>query len=296
MTTAAVVPFPRDASTRYAAATRGLAFHLWVLRYGSNATKTAETLAADPEAEAPTRQSIDHWVEADRWHERADDELRAIAPDLLSRDVQELALTRGTAVTWLRDAVEGRIPAQEITAPTVNLAFGAVNRTGISEREPATIEASAPARLTRDELCAMTLEQMQNAWSSGAPAGDGLGPRQPLHHNQVKYYQRPEQRPGPGGGQLPIGGNRYGQSHQQQRQGQGSEVRTRPSSGPPPGQLLDRHPVHHRLLWIAKPSCQVLVARSSLAGSHRAQTHPSAPPPSGHPRRPGRTGPAAPPA
>ncbi len=150
----------KDTGTRYKPATRELAYQVWAFRTGRSFRKTAELLAAEPDTKQPSHQTIATWATSSRWHERADAELRAIAPELLRRDVQELAIARGEAVQWIRDAMAGR---EDVTAPKVNLVFGILSRTGVGEKDQAKVDAAPLPTLSREQMRAMTPEQLEEA-------------------------------------------------------------------------------------------------------------------------------------
>ncbi len=134
METAATAHTPpvldRGHNNRYGAQTRDLAYQLWAFRHGRNAEKVAAGLQDScPQLDGRT---VRRWAVEEAWAERADREIRELAPAIHENNVASLIAGSPEAVQALREVARGDFPASAAgwAAARVKAAEAILQRTG----------------------------------------------------------------------------------------------------------------------------------------------------------------------
>jgi hypothetical protein len=126
------------AGTRYSDETRELARQLWTWRCDRNAARTVAELAKElsPDEPLPTEQAVRLWVNGENWAIRADDDIAALAPAIQRRDAARMFVLRSKAIDDIAAIQHGELAGKDAQLRQSN-AFGILNRTGMSDKEPA---------------------------------------------------------------------------------------------------------------------------------------------------------------
>ena len=120
----------RGHNNRYDPSTRDLAYQLWAFRHGRNAEKVAAELQdACPQLDGRT---VRRWAVEEGWAERADREIRELAPAINESNVASLISGSPEAVQALREVARGDFPASAAgwAAARVKAAEAILQRTG----------------------------------------------------------------------------------------------------------------------------------------------------------------------
>ena len=120
----------RGHNNRYDASTRDHAYQLWAFRHGRNAEKVvAELQATCPQLDGRT---VRRWSVEEGWAERADREIRELAPAIHENNVASLIAGSPEAVQALREVARGDFPASAAgwAAARVKAAEAILQRTG----------------------------------------------------------------------------------------------------------------------------------------------------------------------
>lgn len=166
--TPSVALLNRGHNNRYDASTRDLAYQLWAFRHGRNAEKVVTDLQIScPQLDGRT---VRRWAVEGEWADRADREIRDLAPAIHESNVTSLIAGSPEAVQALREVARGDFSAAAAgwTTARVKAAEAILQRTGYPASGKVDLPSTAGAAeqidyasLSTDELIEWQRKMLQ---------------------------------------------------------------------------------------------------------------------------------------